>query len=82
MTNYEEKPDGVQISTLPKQNSSAITPANWNNLNFSELLEQKNILIRRFDAFAENGNKEAASMVNDGINKLDELIKQKSKGMF
>jgi hypothetical protein len=82
MEDYLEKPDGVQISTLTPTSGNVITPERWANLNFTELLEQKNILIKRFDSFSENGNKEAAALVFQGITELDSLIQAKSKNFY
>lgn len=68
--------DGVTITTLVR--TQAVETSRWADLNFSELLEQKNIMFNRYEYLVNIGNGPAAKGILEGINKLDVIIAQKT----
>ena len=68
--------DGVIIST--STNNNDIDSTRWADMNFNELLEQKNILFNRYDFLVRVGAAEAAKKLLEGINSVDSFIAQKS----
>ena len=67
--------DGVVITT--STNEHKVDSARWEDMNFSELLNQKNILFQRYEYLLQIGSP-AAKNILEGINTLDVLIAQKS----
>ena len=67
--------DGVVITT--STNEHKVDSARWEDMNFSELLNQKNILFQRYEYLLQIGSP-AAKNILEGINALDALIAQKS----
>lgn len=67
--------DGVVITT--STNEHKVDSARWEDMNFSELLNQKNILFQRYEYLLQIGSP-AAKNILEGINALDVLIAQKS----
>ncbi len=51
-----------------------VRPDQWKEMNFDQLLEQKNIMFNRYEFLASKGHRELASQVLQGINSLDALI--------
>ena len=68
--------DGVSISTSVGNN--AINSARWSDMNFNELLDQKNIMFDRYEFMVRMGNALVAKSLLEGINTLDSLIAQKA----
>lgn len=68
--------DGVSISTSVGNN--AINSARWSDMNFNELLDQKNIMFDRYEFMVRMGNAGVAKSLLEGINTLDSLIAQKA----
>lgn len=68
--------DGTSIST--KDNLTAVKSSQWPELNFNELLNQKNIMFERYDFLMRTGSVNIAASILEGINILDSLIAQKS----
>lgn len=68
--------DGVSISTSVGNN--AVQSARWSDMNFNELLGQKNIMFDRYEFMVRMGNSSAAKSLLEGINTLDSLIAQKA----
>ncbi len=68
--------DGVTISTsiIDKK----VESDKWSEMNFSELLNQKNILFQRYEYLLQIESPAAVKML-EGINNLDSLIAQKSQ---
>lgn len=67
--------DGVTISTSEQNN--AIDSSKWSEMNFHELLLQKNILLDRYDYVMSIGNNFAAKQLAEGIINLDSIISTK-----
>lgn len=67
--------DGVVITT--STNEHKVDSARWEDMNFSELLNQKNILFQRYEYLLQIESP-AAKNILEGINALDVLIAQKS----
>lgn len=67
--------DGVTITTSVIENK--VASDRWTEMNFSELLNQKNILFQRYEYLLQIESP-AASKLLEGINNLDSLIAQKS----
>lgn len=67
--------DGVAISTVV--NTHTVNTAQWNSMNFSQLIEQKNLMYSRYDYLFQNGNANAAQSIMNGIMQLDSLIQSR-----
>lgn len=69
--------DGVAITTSVLEHT--VNSKKWEEMNFSELLNQKNILFARYEYLTQAGNPIAAQSILGGIHKVDALIAQKSQ---
>ena len=67
--------DGVVITT--STNEHKVDATRWEDMNFSELLNQKNIMFQRYEYLLQIESP-AAKNILEGINALDALIAQKS----
>ena len=68
--------DGVSITT--NVTNSPVNATKWDDMNFNELLNQKNIMFDRYDFMVRMGNSSVAKSILEGINTLDSLIAQKA----
>ena len=69
--------DGTVISTL---NIDHIVDSNrWEDMNFSELIEQKRILFNRYEYLMKLENKQAAKGLVEGLERLETIIARKLK---
>ena len=68
--------DGVTITTRVIEHK--VESDKWAEMNFSELLNQKNILFQRYEYLLQIESP-AASKLLEGVNNLDSLIAQKSQ---
>ena len=73
-----ENGDGVVISTGGSTNS-AIDATRWDSMSFNELIEQKNIMFGRYDFMIQQGNREVANKMLEGLTVLEGLIVAKAK---
>jgi hypothetical protein len=67
--------DGVTITTCV--NKGAVDSTRWKDLNFTELVNQKTIMLDRYDYLYQQGNTAVAMQVLNGITLLESLIEQK-----
>ncbi len=51
-----------------------VKPEQWKEMNFDQLLEQKNIMYNRLEFLMSKGHKELAAALLNGINQLDAQI--------
>lgn len=63
------------ISTL--NNLQKINSEKWEEMGFSDLVDQKNIMLDRYDFIVSQGNHQLASQMLTGINRLEQLIQSK-----
>lgn len=68
--------DGVSITTAVVEHK--VESNKWTEMNFSELLNQKNIMFQRYEYLLQIESPAAANLL-EGINTLDSLIAQKSQ---
>ena len=73
-----DKEDGVVISTNGSS-SSAVDATRWDSMSFNELVEQRNIMFGRYDFMIQQGNKEVANKMLEGLAVLEGLIAIKAK---
>lgn len=63
------------ISTL--NNLQKVNSEKWEEMGFSDLVDQKNIMLDRYDFIVSQGNHQLASQLLTGINRLEQLIQSK-----
>ena len=68
--------DGTVISTAA--NSNAVESSKWDEMNFSDLMEQKNILMNRYEFIMQQENKSYAPLIIEGLLRLEALIQTKT----
>jgi len=68
--------DGVAITTNVQL--SKVDATKWDEMNFNELLEQKSVMLDRYEYLVSIGSNFAAKQVVEGITTLDSFIAQKT----
>lgn len=59
-------------------NTNLVDSSKWEEMNFSDLIEQKNILINRYEFIMQQENKSYASALIQGIQQIEALIQTKT----
>lgn len=68
-----EQLDGVSISSASVTNNLA-TEAEWDHMNYSELLAQKSIILDYIETFQRKQNKQALRVYFNALDKLENSI--------
>lgn len=64
------------ISTVA--NANLVDSTRWEDMTFSELIEQKNVLMNRYEFLMQQENKSYVGPLIQGIQQIDALIQTKT----
>ena len=59
-------------------NTNLVDSSKWEEMTFSDLIEQKNILMNRYEFIMQQENKSYAAVLIQGIQQVDALIQTKT----
>ncbi len=59
-------------------NTNLVDSSKWEEMNFSDLMEQKNILMNRYEFIMQQENKSYAPVLIQGIQQIEALIQTKT----
>lgn len=59
-------------------NTNLVDSSKWEEMNFSDLIEQKNILMNRYEFIMQQENKSYAPVLIQGIQQIEALIQTKT----
>lgn len=59
-------------------NTDLVNSSKWEEMNFSDLMEQKNILMNRYEFIMQQENKSYAPALIQGIQQIEALIQTKT----
>lgn len=59
-------------------NTNLVDSSKWEEMNFSDLIEQKNILMNRYEFIMQQENKSYAPVLIHGIQQIEALIQTKT----
>lgn len=59
-------------------NTNLVDSSKWEEMNFSDLIEQKNILMNRYEFIMQQENKSYATVLIQGIQQIEALIQTKT----
>lgn len=59
-------------------NVNLVNSSKWEEMTFSDLLEQKNILMNRYEFLMQQENTTYAAAIVQGIQQLDAIIQTKT----
>lgn len=59
-------------------NTNLVDSSKWEEMNFSDLIEQKNILMSRYEFIMQQENKSYATVLIQGIQQIEALIQTKT----
>lgn len=51
-----------------------VKPDQWSDMSFDQLMEQKSVMLDRYEFFISKGYKEPAALIVQGIEKIDAII--------
>ncbi len=59
-------------------NVNLVDSSRWEEMTFSDLIEQKNIMMNRYEFIMQQENKSYADQLIQGIQRIEELIQTKT----
>lgn len=59
-------------------NTNLVDSTRWEDMTFSELIEQKNVLMNRYEFLMQQENKSYVGPLIQGIQQIDALIQTKT----